>query len=875
MTEINKKLDLATIPPTNNDGDPYILPLDIFKEGYSAYNISNWFKGRVGDNGTPFAIRWYSHGRLLNILGLRPFIEGQVGDYTIDDSDPDNPQINMAEDASHVHIVGDVNDTQEGGVAIYRLISQAFPKSGIFYGKIGFMGTQDDGTLVNTGVDIVFKVLAGHMNMLGARKFYVSELEKAWLDLQAKIKKYQAEYKDATDKQAEQFKEDTEKALADLNTKITNEIKRAEDTLGDTQASIDANIASLKTLAAEIASLEAKIKDLDFVGTKQYDNDMDNLRQIIELKLSQISYTPEAFPTAQDIQNTYPHGKAGIFVAMDTGHKWIYYANSWRDCGVYQGTALDDATMNQIAQKVPVESNYWTVKSKSFDKANAKADNNAYLMGEQYPAGHVKSINLKIDTVPSDAKLWIFKYSSSDLTTKNLAITLVKEYDIHSPEVDINEDFDFPFLIGIKCENAAYYGENIGVLSRTLGQIKLGDTYEYPLTDDKTDFAIKVLYQTIFNIDTQRITGPFLNANTVGYDENVYPIVFDFTQNKATVDGFIYIKNKLSGSSSLHELHLSLDLTPLDHTSELWQNYLFIKNGDEYQVKKIIGGGLLNPANMNDYSIIAGISVDTPTDPPYKVKCYFYNKNANLVKAIFHKPQSDATTEFFDIVTQKIIDRGLYHYTYRAMGDSITHAENPDDEYKSAIGHRYTDWVSKAYGMFAYNYGVGGTHIAHTDNGEGMVDRIEQLGGSDIISIFGGTNDCLASEPIGTVDDGDLTHFAPAFDACLKKAINLSSYSIPNPIVFVITPPKSQFLMTPNKLGLTIEDYANCEKKIAAKYGVPVLDLTDTFQFTSYLANDDFKKKWMPDQAHPTVAGYDEIGKRVVSFIGQLMPRYK
>ncbi|MCT3539943.1 hypothetical protein EFS45_03405, partial [Lactobacillus crispatus] len=217
MTEINKKKDLSVIPPTNNDGDPYILPLDIFKEGYSAYNISNWFKGRVGDNGTPFAIRWYSHGRLLNILGLRPFIEGQVGDYTIDDSDPDNPQINMAEDASHVHIVGDVNDTQEGGVAIYRLISQAFPKSGIFYGKIGFMGTQDDGTLVNTGVDIVFKVLSGHMNMLGARRFYVTELEKAWLEMQSNIKQYNQEYKDTTTKQAEQFKADTEKALADLN----------------------------------------------------------------------------------------------------------------------------------------------------------------------------------------------------------------------------------------------------------------------------------------------------------------------------------------------------------------------------------------------------------------------------------------------------------------------------------------------------------------------------------------------------------------------------------------------------------------------------------------------------------------------------------
>lgn len=339
MTEINKKNDLAVIPPTNNDGDPYVLPLDIFKEGYSAYNISNWFKGRVGDNGTPFAIRWYSHGRLLNILGMRPFIEGQVGDYTIDDSDPDNPQINMAEDASHVHIVGDVNDTQEGGLAIYRLISQAFPKSGIFYGKIGFMGTQDDGTLVNTGVDIVFKVLSGHMNMLGARKFYVTELEKAWLEMQSKIKQYNQEYKDATTKQAEQFKEDTEKALADLNTKIANEIKRAEDTLGDTQASIDANLASLKLLATHIGSLEAQLKASDVVSVSDFKAKTDYLDQSINNRLKQIDTNIEAFSDLSALSAKYPNGQPGLFYAA--GHLYIY-DNGWVDQGAYPSAALTD-----------------------------------------------------------------------------------------------------------------------------------------------------------------------------------------------------------------------------------------------------------------------------------------------------------------------------------------------------------------------------------------------------------------------------------------------------------------------------------------------------------------------------------------------------
>lgn len=350
MTEINKKLDLAAIPPTNNDGDPYILPLDIYKEGYQAYNISNWFKGRVGDNGTPFAIRWYSHGRLLNIQGMRPFIEGQVGDYTIDDSDPDNVRIDMAEDASNIHIVGDVDDTQAGGVAIYRLINQAFPKSGIFYGKIGFMGTQDDGTLINTGVDIVFKVLADHMNMLGARQFYVSELEKAWLDLQEKIRQYDQQYKDQTQQQADQFKQDTENALADLNTKIANEIKRAEDTLGDTQASIDNNLAALKRLSASVGALQAQLDADDLETNTDHKADIAAVKDEIGFRFSQIKHPVQAFDSLAQIQAKFPAGADGDMLAVDTGHIYIYQwdSNQWKDCGVYQSQGLSQADQDGI-----------------------------------------------------------------------------------------------------------------------------------------------------------------------------------------------------------------------------------------------------------------------------------------------------------------------------------------------------------------------------------------------------------------------------------------------------------------------------------------------------------------------------------------------
>lgn len=339
MTEINKKLNLAAIPPTNNDGDPYILPLDIYKEGYQAYNISNWFKGRVGDNGTPFAIRWYSHGRLLNIHGMRPFIEGQVGDYTIDDSDPDNVRIDMAEDASNIHIVGDVDDSKDGGVAIYRLINQAFPKSGIFYGKIGFMGTQDDGTLVNTGVDIVFKVLAGHMEMMSARKFYVTELEKALTEFKEKSAELQKDFQDKMDSNEQNF-----------NARMTTELQNLQDHvnsyLSKYEGAVKYNIASLDHLSAVASSIDAELKAANVANKQEF----DQLKTDIATKLADMQIEPTVVSNITELQNKYPNGAIGMFITADDNCLAYYQNKKWNKGASYSSSGLSENTKKQLAK---------------------------------------------------------------------------------------------------------------------------------------------------------------------------------------------------------------------------------------------------------------------------------------------------------------------------------------------------------------------------------------------------------------------------------------------------------------------------------------------------------------------------------------------
>lgn len=64
----------------------------------------------------------------------------------------------------------------------------------------------------------------------------------------------------------------------------------------------------------------------------------------LEGKLAQMNSQPEAFENEEAIKAKYPNGKAGIMVAIDTGHKWIWFNNVWNDCGIYQ--AAGDTSYN-------------------------------------------------------------------------------------------------------------------------------------------------------------------------------------------------------------------------------------------------------------------------------------------------------------------------------------------------------------------------------------------------------------------------------------------------------------------------------------------------------------------------------------------------
>ncbi|MCH5385140.1 hypothetical protein DKZ23_03385, partial [Limosilactobacillus reuteri] len=67
----------------NNNGHHYRIAIDIAKEGSEIFDLTPYFKGRVGDNRFGLEIVWYYQGQLLDCTGMKPIIQGNVGNFSL------------------------------------------------------------------------------------------------------------------------------------------------------------------------------------------------------------------------------------------------------------------------------------------------------------------------------------------------------------------------------------------------------------------------------------------------------------------------------------------------------------------------------------------------------------------------------------------------------------------------------------------------------------------------------------------------------------------------------------------------------------------------------------------------------------------------
>lgn len=647
----------------------------------------------------------------------------------------------------------------------------------------------------------------------------------------------------------------------DVRQAIHDGIQQAYDdatTNGNANMEVAQARGAFNMLADRLTSLDAVVNnkaDTEDVLTK-LNNIMDGSPKGVYANLS-------------ELKQAYPNGTQGVFITTDNKN-WNYWdGSSWVAGGVYQGSTLSEPEKDKIIDNIFTEmfNGSVTAKTANFGTATSEADDNLYIDGNVL-RGDIKGITVKTNKATT-AELYVFK--SPETITGTDKISLVDKI-IFSPTTAGEYFIQFPryyghnIVVGFSGSGLVYSNdkEHLAAYMSAAQKLNLQLEQDISLTFaiSKIQFAYSVSYNELgseLQVNAVKSYAEALDTSLPSYNRK-YPIIFDFPSGKITVNTLFLKKFTHAQFTAYKLLKQEIALPPLDKTLlNEYQNFVLIFDGSQAILRKSVGGFIQQRQFKPSESEIATISVKY-TGAKKPIVNITTSPNRHIVKVIINNATTEDNNDQQDEVTAKIIDSGLYHYTYSALGDSITRGENSETGYSPMFGNRYTDYVSKATGMIVNNFGIGGTKIVYTGDQKGMVTRVTQLGSADIYSVFGGTNDFASSVQLGERGSGNLSHFRPAFEQICQTLRDTGKKC------FVITPIKRVNTMTPNSAGLTLKDYVDAEIEIAKDYGIPVLNLFDSFTQTAW-KSEVLKTKYMPDGLHPNPDGMKFVGEAVAKFI--------
>ncbi|MCQ2429463.1 MAG: SGNH/GDSL hydrolase family protein [Clostridia bacterium] len=206
------------------------------------------------------------------------------------------------------------------------------------------------------------------------------------------------------------------------------------------------------------------------------------------------------------------------------------------------------------------------------------------------------------------------------------------------------------------------------------------------------------------------------------------------------------------------------------------------------------------------------------------------------------------------------------------LGDSITEGSGT-----SGDGYRFVDVFARKTGALTRNHGIGGTRIArqihlsqypHWD--QNYVDRADNLDpGADVIVVFGGTNDFGHGDaPFGKYEDTDDCTFCGALRTLLTKLMTKYPYAT---IVMMTPLHRLSENVTTNEIGLPcrpLRDYVEMEKRMAAEFSVPVLDLWSVSGIQPAIPANFIA--YTADGLHPNDRGAERVADRLIAFLNAL-----
>lgn len=189
------------------------------------------------------------------------------------------------------------------------------------------------------------------------------------------------------------------------------------------------------------------------------------------------------------------------------------------------------------------------------------------------------------------------------------------------------------------------------------------------------------------------------------------------------------------------------------------------------------------------------------------------------------------------------------------IGDSITNGA------KLNIGEpRYWEILKTELSLGdVTGMGVNGScYSTNNDRGHDyspLVDRYQQVPGTDLIFIFMGTNDFSHETPLGTTADTTDISLCGAMNLCLDGIAQKN----PQSRIILVTP-IIRYDLGQNDVGLSLQEYVDAVKSVAQARQLPVIDLYS-------LTKDSLPEGLFSDKVHPDKYGHQILAKAMKTWL--------
>lgn len=884
-----------------NHGEPYFLKADISKAGQSSTSINDYIKMRVADNGKILPVQWYDQGRVMNVNGMIPFIEGAVGQWHTDDDD----NIVMAPDADYRDWQGSAANTRDGGWADYILTDQMFTQKGIFYGKIGLM---DGNGRRLTSIDIWFRVL-GNDVMFGLTQKY---------------------YSDRVEKLIRQIEDKTDQVIKEARDAYTKETQATRDALIAKNAEVEEVRAEERIIGNQLINYQDQIDKNDIIKRGEFNQNNESMKNMVQNQLSKISATPIMLANLDSVKEKFPNGTEQLVVTSN-GHRAIWTDSQWQDGGIYQSAGIAPET-------VDIENLKGVYQDETAPNLYSELSSNIRLGGFHKADGTFIPNSdwgeISIGVSPSEKITWnqlTYSYtfwkndtyvSGGDANESLITVTIPQDITaikipVSLRDTDTFKKRDFCIVRGSKIATA--YPQN-NVIPKTWipsknVSLQVGDgmivgqgTINITFDDERWYMNLPQESQVVYRSRMMPISNKKVALVGLGHSRGTWIYFNDATWELQTFSA----PNEDSNLISVGMMYDSFDPSSWDIKTNLQ-----LKINNNPKTLGVITNENITPSTtIPMISGLGSVQIDTAANTMSFNNLYISyghtTEEINSNPINIEKIKSGAWL-YYDFDVKKIVSSldenisfnwgniGAYWYPnhivlngnptifidgvkYNAseplkghkinvLGDSISQGINTSKSYVS-------DLKTVTGADLVRNYGVAGASISQKSIDRFEWDNIEPLISSysrmdqdaDVIVIFAGVNDWVYGRQLGDDKSVDITTFYGALNTLLT---NLRSQYVGATIILV-TPLQTDWTTRPangvddtsgkNVEGLYLKDYVDAIKKSASKYAVPVLDL---YSSMFYPFNKDFKDKYMTDSLHPTRAGHILLADRIGKFINE------